>query len=259
MNLSRRVPGFERFRAHLPGISAVHGPFIALIALAFISAATAGFVVADRQGWFWAAVTELAAFAFVIAWTGQAILRSKSYRKRWGDRAYRNAFAMHVLPGMPVMIAAIAHIGYMPGPFIPFGPARLPILILASLLAVVGVALWIRSMFAFGVDNLALLYVYFPEEGRLVDSSIYAVLRHPVYAAATYVCLALGLWRGTWLSLAFGLLAPFGLTVWLRLVEERELIERFGEGYREYRRRVPAFYPRPRDWGTVLRFLLAGR
>jgi protein-S-isoprenylcysteine O-methyltransferase Ste14 len=159
---------------------------------------------------------------------------------------------------MPVIVAAIAHIGYMPGPAIPFGSARMLILGIAGLLAVVGLALWVRSMFAFGVDNLALLYVYFPEEGRLVDSSIYAVVRHPVYAAATYVCLALGLWRGTWPSLAFGLLAPFGLTVWLRLVEERELIERFGESYREYRRRVPAFYPRLQDWVKLLRFLATG-
>ncbi len=52
---------------------------------------------------------------------------------------------------------------------------------------------------------------------------------------------------------------PVILTLWLRLVEEPELIERFGGGYRAFRREVPAFWPRPRDVGRFYRFLLAGR
>jgi protein-S-isoprenylcysteine O-methyltransferase Ste14 len=52
---------------------------------------------------------------------------------------------------------------------------------------------------------------------------------------------------------------PVGLTLWLRLVEEPELIERFGQGYATYRRNVPAFWPKPRDAGKFLRFLISGR
>ena len=51
---------------------------------------------------------------------------------------------------------------------------------------------------------------------------------------------------------------PVGLTVWVRLVEEPELLERFGEGYRSYRRAVPAFFPRWRAWGRFLAFLIRG-
>lgn len=51
---------------------------------------------------------------------------------------------------------------------------------------------------------------------------------------------------------------PIGLTIWLRLAGEPELIERFGEGYAEYRRRVPAFWPRLGDAGRFARFLVAG-
>jgi hypothetical protein len=50
------------------------------------------------------------------------------------------------------------------------------------------------------------------------------------------------------------------MTLWLRWAEEPELIERFGDGYRDYRRRVPAFFNfDPRTWGTLWRFLIMGK
>jgi protein-S-isoprenylcysteine O-methyltransferase Ste14 len=73
------------------------------------------------------------------------------------------------------------------------------------------------------------------------------------------VGLALGLRRGTLWSVLFGLFMPLGLTLWLRLVEEPELLERFGAGYAEYRKRVPAFWPRWQDWGKFAKFLLTGQ
>jgi len=60
-------------------------------------------------------------------------------------------------------------------------------------------------------------------------------------------------------SLAFILFAPLGLTGWIRLVEEKELLERFGASYAEYRKRVPAFWPKWRDLGKFFGFLLAGK
>jgi protein-S-isoprenylcysteine O-methyltransferase Ste14 len=44
----------------------------------------------------------------------------------------------------------------------------------------------------------------------------------------------------------------------LRFVEEKELIERFGQSYLDYRARVPAFWPRWRDLPIFFRFLLKG-
>jgi protein-S-isoprenylcysteine O-methyltransferase Ste14 len=46
---------------------------------------------------------------------------------------------------------------------------------------------------------------------------------------------------------------------WLRFVEEKELIERFGGAYLDYRARVPAFWPRLRELPTFFRFLLTGK
>ncbi len=116
---------------------------------------------------------------------------------------------------------------------------------------IVGATLWIRGIFAFGFDNLALLYVYYPEEGKIVNSNIYSVLRHPVYAGVLRVIIALALLNGNGNSIAFILFAPLGLFGWIRLVEEKELIERFGPSYLDYRKRVPAFWPRLRDYRKV--------
>jgi protein-S-isoprenylcysteine O-methyltransferase Ste14 len=122
---------------------------------------------------------------------------------------------------------------------------------------VVGGCLWLRAVLLFGVDNLTMLYVYFPEEGRMVDSSIYGVIRHPIYAAVLYIVIGLALLSGNWTALVFAALMPLGLIGWVRLVEERDLIERFPD-YSNYRLRVPAFWPRPRDLGKFFGFLLRG-
>jgi protein-S-isoprenylcysteine O-methyltransferase Ste14 len=158
-----------------------------------------------------------------------------------------------------VIFAAIAHNAYLPGQRLPLGWAVPVVSGLGLYFVVTGLVLWGRAIFTFGFDNLAMLYVYFPDEGRLVESSIYALIRHPVYAAVIRIGLALGLWRGTWFSIAFGLFMPVGLTFWLRWVEEPELIERFGPGYMTYRRTVPAFWPRLGDTGKFLQFLVTGR
>jgi methanethiol S-methyltransferase len=105
-----------------------------------------------------------------------------------------------------------------------------------------------------------LMYVYFPDESRLVSSNVYSVLRHPIYSAVLRFIFALVLWNGSAFALFAGVMAPLSIFVWVRLIEERELIERLGDGYRDYRRRVPAFFNfDPRTWVTLWGFLGRGR
>jgi len=82
---------------------------------------------------------------------------------------------------------------------------------------------------------------------RLITSGPYAHVRNPIQMGASVYCFGLV----TVLScLAVGLavlLILMGLgAAWHGLVEERELAERFGREYEDYRRRVPAFLPRLR-------------
>jgi protein-S-isoprenylcysteine O-methyltransferase Ste14 len=119
--------------------------------------------------------------------------------------------------------------------------------------------LWIRSVFAFGADNLALLYVYHPEEGKIINSSIYSILRHPVYAGVLRVGIGLALLNGNANAIAFAILMPLGFTGWILLVEEKELIERFGQSYLDYRKHTPAFWPQLHNMGKFIIFLLTGK
>jgi protein-S-isoprenylcysteine O-methyltransferase Ste14 len=78
---------------------------------------------------------------------------------------------------------------------------------------------------------------------RLIDTGIYAHVRHPRYVAAMAALCGLALLNGAtrllWLSLA-----SLPLYWLLAAVEERELRERLGAPFVEYYRRVPRFIPR---------------
>jgi protein-S-isoprenylcysteine O-methyltransferase Ste14 len=251
--------GKDILTAHVPDLQRGGWLLVGLIVAFFFSVATALLVFVDRLWPAWTGVGQMVLIFAGFGCTAPFFWRRKTYLALWGKVAYRNAILRHVLPGLPMIFAALAHTAYLPGTRLALGWATSIKTILFWYFAVTGLILWGRAVLAFGFDNLAMLYVYFPDEGRLVDTTVYGIVRHPVYSAVCRIGLALGLWRGTWFSIAFGLFMPIGLTLWLWLVEERELIERFGQGYRDYRRQVPAFWPRLQNFGKFLKFLATGK
>ncbi len=122
---------------------------------------------------------------------------------------------------------------------------------------VIGGILAVQAVTTFGVDNLTMLYVYFPEESSLINSSIYGILRHPIYAGALRVGIGLALLNMGIYALTFAILLPLGLFGWIRLVEEKELLERIPT-YAEHRKRVPAFFPYPNKIPGFFKFLFTG-
>ena len=80
-------------------------------------------------------------------------------------------------------------------------------------------------------------------EQRLNTQGIRARVRHPYYLG--HLCELLGWTIGTGLVVLWFLLVFAVITgVFMVRSEERELEARFGEGYREYQRRVPAIITR---------------
>jgi protein-S-isoprenylcysteine O-methyltransferase Ste14 len=80
-------------------------------------------------------------------------------------------------------------------------------------------------------------------EPRLLDQGIYARVRHPRYLAVFIgtVGWAMMANHGATYLVALALIPMiWGLVV----LEERELVDRFGDAYRDYRARVPALVPR---------------
>ena len=80
-------------------------------------------------------------------------------------------------------------------------------------------------------------------KGRLLQDGIYRVVRHPRYLSATLSVMANALfinYAGMYILIV--LLVPVGYA--MMVLEERELIDRFGEEYRKYQQEVPRIIPR---------------
>lgn len=83
------------------------------------------------------------------------------------------------------------------------------------------------------------------QEQRLVTSGIRTRVRHPIYLGHLLEIIGWAVGSGLvvlWLLIAWGLATG---AIMIRM-EEHELESRFGEQYREYKRKVPAILPRRR-------------
>jgi protein-S-isoprenylcysteine O-methyltransferase Ste14 len=83
---------------------------------------------------------------------------------------------------------------------------------------------------------------------RLVVRGVYRRVRNPMISGVFSVLLGEAALLGSppvllWFLIVFAVNA-----VYIPLIEERGLSERFGEEYLDYRRNVPRWLPRPRPW-----------
>jgi protein-S-isoprenylcysteine O-methyltransferase Ste14 len=81
------------------------------------------------------------------------------------------------------------------------------------------------------------------KEHRLVTSGPYRWIRHPLYTFGSALFIALGMIADNWFISVLGLLA-FILVAMRTPKEEANLIERFGDEYREYMKRTGRYFPR---------------
>lgn len=208
---------------------------------------------------FWQLVAEIVLGGLGFGLLALYFRYRPEFKTRFGPLAYSKAASWLGFPGVAMIGYVIARIRNLPGPMMPriLGINVLPVLGWA--LIIIGALFALRTVQTFGVDNLVMLYVYFPEESHLVNHKIYTIMRHPAYAAVQCITFGLALLDGSWLALACALIFSLGLWGWLRLVEEKELIQRFGFSYAEYRQRVPAFLPHPQDLAGLLEFIISGR
>lgn len=72
----------------------------------------------------------------------------------------------------------------------------------------------------------------------LVDSGIYAIVRHPQYLAGIFINIALMLIAQHWLIVLLGI-PPMLLTVLDAHRADQNLVDKFGEEYEAYKRKVP--------------------
>ena len=79
---------------------------------------------------------------------------------------------------------------------------------------------------------------------NLVTSGLYRWIRHPSYTGGLLTLAGLGLGAGTWLGTILALaLVLIGYSYRVR-VEERAMLEVFGDEYRDYMTKTGRFFPR---------------
>jgi protein-S-isoprenylcysteine O-methyltransferase Ste14 len=130
-------------------------------------------------------------------------------------------------------------------------------LILAGIFGILGLLTVRSALVTFGLDYMGVVYVYFPEESEIQEHEIYSVIRHPTYLGGILLGIAGLFFRFSVYSFVIGFLffLVFRLQAWK---EEKELVERFGEGFIEYQKNVPALLVRPSKIRSYFRFLRMG-
>ena len=81
------------------------------------------------------------------------------------------------------------------------------------------------------------------EEHKLVTGGIYRFIRHPLYTFGSSFIVSFGMMADNWFIAMFGVLA-FILMAIRTPKEEANLIEKFGDEYREYMKRTGRFLPK---------------
>jgi protein-S-isoprenylcysteine O-methyltransferase Ste14 len=113
----------------------------------------------------------------------------------------------------------------------------MPLWLAAAGAALVAVSFWLVAVVFLANTFLAPVVKIQKARGhRVISSGPYAVVRHPLHAAAGIMIPASALVLGSWWGLAFSGLLLAGI-VWRTLMEERELVAHL-EGYGDYMQRV---------------------
>ncbi|ALP52289.1 isoprenylcysteine carboxyl methyltransferase [Candidatus Tenderia electrophaga] len=89
-------------------------------------------------------------------------------------------------------------------------------------------------------------------QSRLATTGLYGLVRHPQYTGLFVGLFGEGVVH--WPTLFSVGLFPVIVLVYglLARSEEKRMVERFGDEYRAYRRRVPMFFPRPGQWRQLV-------
>jgi protein-S-isoprenylcysteine O-methyltransferase Ste14 len=148
----------------------------------------------------------------------------------WADKVVLLTFMTTAFIGVPAVAAFdVFHWHVLPS----------PPLSLATLGLVLFTLGWIIKALALRENAFAVTVIRLQAERKhaVVDTGVYNLVRHPMYAGSPFVHLGLSLWLGSYTAAIYAIL-PFGLLM-LRIALEERFLRRELPGYPEYMKRVP--------------------
>jgi len=106
----------------------------------------------------------------------------------------------------------------------------------------------------FDADIDTYLYLIYPEKGRLLVKGLYKYIRNPRYLSQGFISIGFGVVANNLLAIFLGII-HFLAFYNLLLAEDKELIRRFGDDFKEYQNRVPALFPKFGNWSKFIKLL----
>jgi protein-S-isoprenylcysteine O-methyltransferase Ste14 len=79
---------------------------------------------------------------------------------------------------------------------------------------------------------------------KLIVKGPYTYCRNPMTLGTAIFYLGVAIWLGSLSAIGLGLVYPVGILIYIKLIEEKELEERFGSEYLEYKGSTPFLIPR---------------
>jgi protein-S-isoprenylcysteine O-methyltransferase Ste14 len=107
-----------------------------------------------------------------------------------------------------------------------------------GILCVLGIY-WLFSSIGSGISPTSATR----QEHQLVTSGPYRWIRHPLYTVGSSLFIAFGMMSDNWFIALLGILAFIGMAI-RTPKEEANLIEKFGNEYRDYMKRTGRFFPK---------------
>lgn len=110
-------------------------------------------------------------------------------------------------------------------------------LIFGTILIIFGIVFWIQAVLISKINREV-------ENHNLVTTGIYAYVRHPIYAAFFYIATGLILISQNIILFILPVIFWAFLTVAMIKTEEKWLIDKFGNDYIDYSKKVNRFIPK---------------
>ena len=105
--------------------------------------------------------------------------------------------------------------------------------ILASVILLVSYALYAEVM----RENVYLSRtIEVQENQKVIDSGLYGIVRHPMYAVTIWLFLSIPIVLGSWWALLC--MAPYPFLIAIRILNEEKILEEKLVGYKEYKDKV---------------------
>jgi len=82
---------------------------------------------------------------------------------------------------------------------------------------------------------------------KLVIKKPYTYCRNPMNLGTAFYYVGVAIWVGSLSALGLALIYPVGILTYVKVIEEKELEERFGAEYLEYKRVTPFIIPHFRE------------